>query len=148
MREPAVSLSIVELFLHADIIVKGVLLLLLAGSIWSWAVMVEKSRQFAVESRRMRHYERRAETARTAAELWVQPDNREAGGAASVVLAAGAAETETGSPGAESPGERRDRIERTMRLALNGELRRLERRLPFLATLGSAAPFVGLFGTV
>ena len=35
-----------------------------------------------------------------------------------------------------------------MRLALNGELRRLEQRLPFLATLGSAAPFIGLFGTV
>jgi biopolymer transport protein TolQ len=35
-----------------------------------------------------------------------------------------------------------------MRLALNGEMRRLEKRLPFLATLGSAAPFIGLFGTV
>ena len=35
-----------------------------------------------------------------------------------------------------------------MRLALNAELRRLELRLPFLATLGSAAPFIGLFGTV
>jgi biopolymer transport protein TolQ len=148
MREQAVSLSIVELFLHADLIVKGVLLLLLAGSVWSWAVMVEKSRQFAAESRRVRQYERRAEAARTAAELRVEPDDREAGGAAAVVLAAGTAETAAGLPGAESPGERRDRIERTMRLALNGELRRLERRLPFLATLGSAAPFVGLFGTV
>ena len=35
-----------------------------------------------------------------------------------------------------------------MRLTLNAELRRLEARLPFLATLGSAAPFIGLFGTV
>src|SRR5690348_6010009 len=101
MREPAVSLSIVELFLHADIIVKGVLLLLLAGSIWSWAVMVEKFRQFAVESRRIRHYERRTGAARSAAELWVEPDDPEAGGAAAVVLAAGAAETEAGSAGAE-----------------------------------------------
>jgi biopolymer transport protein TolQ len=44
--------------------------------------------------------------------------------------------------------ERRERIERAMRLSLGAELRRLEARLPFLATLGSAAPFIGLFGTV
>src|SRR3954449_7452955 len=98
MHEGTISLSIVDLFLHADIIVKGVLLLLLAGSIWSWAVMVEKFRQFAVESRRVQRYERRAEAARTAAELWVERDDRDAGGAASIVLAAGAAETEAGSP--------------------------------------------------
>jgi biopolymer transport protein ExbB/TolQ len=49
---------------------------------------------------------------------------------------------------AETLGERRERIERVMRLALNGEMRRLETHLPFLATLGSAAPFIGLFGTV
>src|SRR5579864_9425930 len=45
-------------------------------------------------------------------------------------------------------GERRERIERAMRLALSSQLRLLEYRLPFLATLGSAAPFIGLFGTV
>src|SRR5207248_1686186 len=48
----------------------------------------------------------------------------------------------------ETAGERRERVERAMRLALNGEMRRLETNLPFLATLGSAAPFIGLFGTV
>ena len=148
MHEETISLSIVDLFLHADIVVKCVLLLLLAGSIWSWAVIVEKFRQFAIESQRVQTYERRAEAARTAAELWGERDSREASALAGVVLAAGAAEIEIGSPGAESPGERRVRIERTMRLTLNGEMRRLEKRLPFLATLGSAAPFIGLFGTV
>jgi biopolymer transport protein ExbB/TolQ len=49
---------------------------------------------------------------------------------------------------AETFGERRERIERAMRLALSAQLRLLEYRLPFLATLGSAAPFIGLFGTV
>src|SRR5262249_32432446 len=51
-------------------------------------------------------------------------------------------------PQPETAGERRERIERAMRLTLSAELRRLELRLPFLATLGSAAPFIGLFGTV
>src|SRR5206468_9790844 len=67
--------------------------------------------------------------------------------AVTAVLAAGRDERNNGDP-AETSSERRDRIERAMRLVLNSELRRLETRLPFLATLGSAAPFVGLFGTV
>jgi biopolymer transport protein TolQ len=148
MPEQAVSLSIVELFRNADIIVKGVLLLLLAGSIWSWAVIVEKLRQFAVESRRIGQYEERAAAARAAAELWGVRAEGEAAGPPGVVLAAAVAEIEAGLAVPVSPAEHRDRIERTMRLALNGEMRRLEKRLPFLATLGSAAPFIGLFGTV
>ena len=65
------------------------------------------------------------------------------------MLSAGWAESTTEpKPDGETASERRDRIERAMRLALNAELRRLELRLPFLATLGSAAPFIGLFGTV
>src|SRR5580704_7140253 len=67
MNEPASSLSIVDLFLHADIVVKGVLLLLLAGSIWSWAVIIEKLRQLGLARRGALGYEARAATARTAA---------------------------------------------------------------------------------
>ena len=96
MTDTAATLSIVKLFMNADPVVKGVLLLLLAASVWSWAVIIDK--------------------------LW--------------------------QLGAETASERRERIEPAMRLALNAELRRLELRLPFLATLGSAAPFIGLFGTV
>jgi biopolymer transport protein TolQ len=48
----------------------------------------------------------------------------------------------------ESLHEERDRVERSMRNELAYEIRRMEKRLPFLATVGSAAPFIGLFGTV
>jgi biopolymer transport protein ExbB/TolQ len=65
------------------------------------------------------------------------------------VLTAGIRESEIeASANFESAAERRDRVERAMRLVLSGEMRRLEANLPFLATLGSAAPFIGLFGTV
>src|SRR5882672_9395369 len=148
MNEPGTSLSIVDLFLHADIVVKAVLILLLAASIWSWAVIVEKLSQLGVVNRRARGYEARAVTARTAEELWAPTPEADVDGAIGLVLAAGAAETAAPLAEAESPGERRERIERAMRLALNSEMRRLETRLPFLATLGSAAPFIGLFGTV
>jgi biopolymer transport protein TolQ len=149
MNDTETSLSIPLLFLHADIVVKGVLLLLLAASVWSWAVIIEKLGQLGAASRRARSYEARAATAHAAEELWTSDGQADRDGPASIVLAAGAAETATSIlPEEESVGERRERIERAMRLALNGEMRRLEARLPFLATLGSAAPFIGLFGTV
>jgi biopolymer transport protein TolQ len=67
---------------------------------------------------------------------------------AGAVLAAGVEECIAFDNGAESIADRRERIDRAMRLALGAQLRQLEIRLPFLATLGSAAPFIGLFGTV
>jgi biopolymer transport protein TolQ len=147
MMHSVPGVSIVPLFLHADIVVKGVLLLLLAASAWSWAVIVDKVWRLGAVSRSARAHEARAATARSVQELSVGAG--EGQDAAALVLAAGLYENaaEVGA-NFESGTERRDRIERAMRLVLNGEMRRLESHLPFLATLGSAAPFIGLFGTV
>ena len=149
MNDPAASLSVVGLFLHADVVVKGVLLLLLAGSVWSWAVIIDKSWRLAAASRAARAHEARAAAARSAQELMAAEGRANPRDAAGAMLAAGWAEAAAAPlPEPDTHGERRERIERAMRLALNAELRRLEARLPFLATLGSAAPFIGLFGTV
>jgi TolQ protein len=145
----APSLSVVALFLHADVVVKGVLLLLLAASVWSWAVIVDKLWRLGAARRSAQAHEARVAVARSPAELMAPSGRPEGGDPAGVVLASGWAESADAAPPApESPGERRERIERAMRLALSAELRHLEARLPFLATLGSAAPFIGLFGTV
>ena len=145
--QPAPTISIIELFLNADIVVKGVLLLLLTASVWSWAVIVEKWWRVGAASRSARAHEARAAEARSAGELWTEPPGP--GDPAAQVLTAGIEESRVEiATDLESLGERRERVERAMRLALNGEMRRLETNLPFLATLGSAAPFIGLFGTV
>jgi TolQ protein len=145
LNDPAASLSVVKLFLNADPVVKGVLLLLLAASVWSWAVIIDKLWRLGAASRSALSHEARAAAARSPQELLAT----EAGDPAGLVLSAGVAEsTAEPRPQPETPGERRERIERAMRLTLNAEMRRLEARLPFLATLGSAAPFIGLFGTV
>ena len=145
--EPAPTLSIVSLFVNADIIVKGVLLLLLAASVWSWTVIIDKLWRLGAISRSARAHEARAAAAASAEELWIA--RAEAQDPAAHVLMAGFQESAADiPPETETAGERRDRVERAMRLALNSEMRRLEARLPFLATLGSAAPFIGLFGTV
>ena len=149
MNDPAASLSIVSLFLHADAIVKGVLLLLLAASVWSWAVIIDKLWRLAAVNRSARAHEARVATATSPPDLIAAEIAPRAGDPAGAMLSAGWAESSPAAwPAPETAGERRDRIERAMRLALNAELRRLEARLPFLATLGSAAPFIGLFGTV
>jgi TolQ protein len=149
VSDPAASLSIVTLFLNADPVVKGVLLLLLAASVWSWAVIIDKLWRLGAASRSARDHEARAAAAQSARELLATEARGHDGDPAGLMLSVGWAESITEpSPEAETAGERRDRIERAMRLALNAELRRLEVRLPFLATLGSAAPFIGLFGTV
>jgi len=145
----APSLSVVALFLHADVVVKGVLLLLLAASVWSWAVIIDKLWRLTAARRSVQAQEGRVAAAHSAAELMAPSGRPDRADPAALVLAAGWAEsTEATSFAPETAGERRERIERAMRLALNAELRRLEARLPFLATLGSAAPFIGLFGTV
>ncbi len=147
MNDPATSLSIVKLFINADPVVKGVLLLLLAASVWSWAVIIDKLWRLTAASRSARGHEARAAAARSPQEL--VPAEGETGDPAGLVISAGLAESTAAlRPQPETAGERRERIERAMRLTLNAELRRLEARLPFLATLGSAAPFIGLFGTV
>jgi biopolymer transport protein TolQ len=149
VNDPAASLSVVTLFLNADPVVKGVLLLLLAASVWSWAVIIDKLWRLGAASRSARDHEARAATAQSARELLAPEGRGDADDPAGLMLSVGWAESIAGQPPeAETVVERRDRIERAMRLALNAELRRLEVRLPFLATLGSAAPFIGLFGTV
>jgi biopolymer transport protein TolQ len=145
---PFASLSVAGLVVHADIVVKAVLLLLLAASVWSWAVIVEKLWGLGRASRLAREHELRVLAARSSQELPAAAGRAEAGDPAAQIIASGWAETNAPSGLSETAVERRDRIERAMRLTLNAELRRLEARLPFLASLASAAPFIGLFGTV
>src|SRR5579864_9489170 len=141
MNDPAASLSILTLFENVDIVVKAVLLLLLAASVWSWAIIVEKAVRLGAVRRAVGAHERQGALPSAAPQVDGDPANR--------VLRAGWEESSLpASANFESVGERRDRIERAMRLVLSGEMRRLETSLPFLATVGSAAPFIGLFGTV
>ena len=138
------NLSLGQLVLHADPIVQVALGLLLLLSIWSWAVMVEK----AIELRRARRVVKRLEAAIAegqSPEGIAADDNHPA----AAIIRAGVQEWQSPPAGVhEALSEQRERVERAMRNGLATEMRRMEVRLPFLATVGSAAPFIGLFGTV
>jgi TolQ protein len=149
VNDPATSLNVVNLFMNADPVVKGVLVLLLTCSVWSWAVIIDKLWRLKAASRSAHEHEARAAAASSPQDLATTEIRHQTADPAGLVLLAGLTESAAEPrPQTETAGERRERIERAMRLALNAELRRLEVRLPFLATLGSAAPFIGLFGTV
>jgi biopolymer transport protein ExbB/TolQ len=130
----APDFSIYGLVIHADPVVKGVLMLLVLASVACWAVILEKVVRLIKLRSELRHLSE-AETASTRT-------------LAKRILAAGEVELEEGSVRGEPRGELSDRLERAMRASLKMELHRLEFGLPFLATVGSAAPFIGLFGTV
>jgi biopolymer transport protein ExbB/TolQ len=131
--------SVYGLVMQADPVVKGVMLLLVIASVACWAIILEKVVRLTGLSRSIRQLED--------AEMG-HLDQRSTRPLVRAVLRAAQSEIEDGAARGESRSEMRDRIERAMRDALKSELRRLEVGLPFLATIGSAAPFIGLFGTV
>jgi len=125
--------SVWGLVMQADAVVKGVMILLVVASVATWAIIFEKIIRVAILNRAIR----RLGTAR---------DSQSSHGLVRDVLLAG--EHEADAPLDDTPGEKRRRIESAMRHELKAQLQRLEIGLPFLATTGSAAPFIGLFGTV
>ncbi len=131
--------SIYGLVINADPVVQAVMLGLVLASIACWAIIFEKAIRLRFLGGDVRRLERVAKTGDV-------PDKANRGLVRSVLLAA-ASEHQEGNQG-ESRLDVRARLERAMRAATRTELQRIEGGLPFLATVGSAAPFVGLFGTV
>ncbi|MDX6806995.1 MotA/TolQ/ExbB proton channel family protein [Terrihabitans rhizophilus] len=132
------DLSFVGLFLQADIIVKSVMALLAIASVICWTIIFEKMIRFSAVKRHLRSFE----TAGRSGDL-----QNVKGDLPNGVLQAGMTAWQD-YDSTESRAERRERIERAMKGAMTARLRRLEVGLPFLATIGSAGPFIGLFGTV
>jgi biopolymer transport protein ExbB/TolQ len=130
--------SIYGMVMQADPIVKTVMGLLVLASVACWAIILEK----AVRLIRLGRDLKRLERSVSDESLTEAPR-----GLVRTLLQAAHHEAEEGGRN-EPRGEVRARLERSMRTALKGELQRVEVGLPFLATVGSAAPFVGLFGTV
>ena len=147
------SLSAWSLFLQADIVVKLVLLLLLAASFWSWAIIFDK----VIRMRRLRREADRFEDAFwSGGSLDALYDRISLAGPShpmAVLFLAAMREwrrsTERGVVrGKQGLGSLQVRIGQVMRVSIDREMERLERYLGFLASVGSVAPFVGLFGTV
>ncbi|MFC7609337.1 MotA/TolQ/ExbB proton channel family protein [Teichococcus aestuarii] len=137
------DMSMLGLFLMADWVVKSVMIALVLASVICWAIIVEKSLLLGRLGREVRKLVGAAAPGGRAA-----PQAPQGEGLAARVLRAGTREWRDGREEGESRFEYRHRMEHAMRHALSGELRKVEPGLPFLATTGAVAPFIGLFGTV
>ena len=146
------DMTIWGLFFEADIVVQLVLLLLLAASFWTWAIIFEK----VIRMRRLKVYAERFEEAFWSGgsldDLYDDIDREPQDPMSSVFVSAmrewHRSSERGGVAGEHSKASLQQRIERVMQITLGREMERLERHMIFLASVGSAAPFVGLFGTV
>ena len=143
----AATLSPVALFLQADFVVKAVMAGLLLASVWTWAIAIA----FSVRLRRTRR-----EMARFESEFWKAEDidafykaENDRDMPSARVFSAGVQEWRRSTAGGHiDKGGTRERLATTMGAAAALEIDKLSDRLNILATVGSVAPFVGLFGTV
>jgi biopolymer transport protein TolQ len=145
-----VDMSLWGLFLQADIVVKLVILLLIAASVWVWAIVFEKSSTLRRAMRSADAFEDRFWSGSSLDELHDQEGEKAAHPMAAVF---GAAMTEwkrsARVAGADmSRSFVRDRVDRAMNVTIQREMEGMEKWMVFLASVGSTAPFVGLFGTV
>ncbi|MGH6934237.1 MAG: protein TolQ [Dongiaceae bacterium] len=149
---PAYDLTIWGLFLQADIIVKLVILLLILASFWSWTIIFEKVARLRRLRARARQFEEAFWSGGSLEELFDRIGNKPPDPMSSIFVAAmrewrrSAAKGLLGSD--EIKAGLKERIERVMDITLGREIEKVERHMVYLASVGSSAPFVGLFGTV
>jgi biopolymer transport protein TolQ len=146
------DMSLWSMFVRADIVVKAVMLILLLASFWSWAIIFEKVMQLRRITRRTDKFEDSFWSGGSVDDLYDRIGERPAD-PMSAMFSSAMREWRRSGPdgrrkGADGTASLQQRIERVMQVTLTREMDRLERFTGFLATVGSTAPFVGLFGTV
>lgn len=148
LAAPAHDMSIYGLFMQAGWIVKAVMIGLLAASIWPWAIIIDKSMAYARMRRQLARFEENFWSGQSLEELYRTLADRKVSGMGALFVAAMREWKKSFERGARSPISLQSRIDRAMDVALGREMERLENRLGFLASVGSVAVYVGLFGTV
>ncbi len=146
------DLSMVALFLQADMIVKFVMIILMFASVWSWAIIFEKRSTLKKLNSRANKFEDSFWSGEPLDKLY----QRVKKGKLDPLLKTFCAGMEewhngvaNGMPSSESmQASLRQRVERAMGNSINKEMNLLERGMTFLASVGSTATFIGLFGTV
>lgn len=141
------SLSPFSLFLHADIVVKIVMLGLIAASIWTWTIIVGHGQRLRRIEKSNEAFERDFWATEDIDRFYDGPGRKELPNAK--VFSAGVVEWRRSTKGQAIDREgTRARLATAMNSALAAESDKLADHLSILATIGSVTPFVGLFGTV
>lgn len=148
--EPASAggFSFLQLFLQAHIVVKFVMIGLLVASVWSWAIIFEKLFSFRRARLEADRFEQMFWSGQSLDELYAALSRGKTIAMAALFVAAMREWKRSVEGNIRALGGIQLRVEKVMDVTISREMERLDRRLLFLATVGSTAPFVGLFGTV
>ena len=135
--------SILNLFLRADIIVKSVIIILIVSSIYSWAVIIEKYRLFKKINKSSEEFENKFWKSRSAESVYNNlPENIDD------PMANVFKDTMQVIIKSKSKSNPSNKLESMLEVNIEKQMNRLDKNYTFLATVGSTAPFIGLFGTV
>jgi len=145
------DMSIWGLFMQADFIVKAVMIGLVLASFWCWAIIFEKIMRMRRLRRQASQFEESFWSGGSLDDLFDRIGSRPVDPMSAVFSSAmreWRRSTSRGGKDGDPHHSLSERIDRVMQITLNRELEQLERYMTFLASVGSTAPFVGLFGTV
>ena len=145
---PAMDMSLLGLFLQAHFVVKIVMLGLLGASIWCWTIIVDKTLLFRRTEEEMNAFEDAFWSGRSLEELYRSFNDRPATGLAALFVAAMREWKRSFEGSGRQIQSLNQRIDKVLDVTIQREVERLESRLLFLASIGSAGPYIGLFGTV
>ena len=137
--------SLIQLFLRADFVVKSVIIILIAASIYSWALIFEKYRLFKKIEKSTTSFEEKFWKSRSAESFYNSYTNRDKDPVANIFQSAMVELIKTKS---KSSSVQSNRVSRVIEISADKEIKLIEKHFTFLATVGSTAPFIGLFGTV
>jgi len=137
--------SIIQLFLRADFVVKSVIIILIAASIYSWALIFEKQRLFKKIEKSTSNFEEKFWKSKSAENFYNNLSNRDKDPLANIFQSAMVELLKTKS---KSSSVQSARVSRVLEISGDKEIKLIEKHFTFLATVGSTAPFIGLFGTV
>ena len=135
--------SILNLFIRADIIVKSVIVILIAASIYSWAIIIEKYRLFKKINKSSEEFENKFWKSKSAESFYNNLPQNIDDPMANVFK-----DTMQVIVKAKSKSNISNRLESMLEVSIEKQMNTIEKSYTFLATVGSTAPFIGLFGTV
>ena len=145
------NFSVWMLFLKADLIVKLVMLVLIVASVWCWAIIIEKSMRLKRLNNDAAEFEGSFWSGGSLDTLYDKIGALPKDPMAAIFVSAmkeWRRSVDSGVTSADHGSSLTDRIDRVMDVTLNREIERVERQITILASTGSTAPFIGLFGTV
>ncbi|MBI1384249.1 MAG: protein TolQ [Rhizobiales bacterium] len=142
------SLSMIGLFMQADPVVKAVMIGLMLASVWSWAIIFEKLIAFSRARRDANRFEQMFWSGQSLEDLYAGLSRQKTRSTAALFVAAMREWKRSLEATPKSLRGLQGRVEKVMDVTLAREMERLESRLLFLASVASAGPFIGLFGTV